>query len=350
MIEDIRKIVEVAVNAPSGENVQPWKFRVKEDQLYVYNIPERDQSPYNFMQRGSLVAHGALIENILIASSSLGFEANVDLFKDSKKEDLVAVISFIKSTPKEEPLFPYITKRSTNRKPYKKTPLNAEQRQEILGSNNIGQAKVLLTENKDDIKILSLVGSMNERLVLENEVLHNFLFSHINWTEEENKEKVTGFYIKTLELPPPAQMAFKLFSHWSILKKLHKLGVSKAIWKQNGKTYASSSAIGIIAMQGNRKEDFINAGRATQRIWLTITKLGLSLQPMTGTLFFMQSILTGNREPFTDYQVELIKESYGNVCKIFKLKNETVPMMFRIGYSDPPTARALKLTPQIVFD
>ena len=115
MVEDIKKIIEIAVNAPSGENVQPWKFRIKDDELYVYNIPERDQSPYNFMQRGSLVAHGALIENILIASSPIGLEANVSLFPDGSKEDLIAVVSFSKSTPKDESLFEYITKRSTNR-------------------------------------------------------------------------------------------------------------------------------------------------------------------------------------------------------------------------------------------
>lgn len=29
--EDIRKILEVAVNAPSGDNSQPWRFEVEKD-------------------------------------------------------------------------------------------------------------------------------------------------------------------------------------------------------------------------------------------------------------------------------------------------------------------------------
>lgn len=351
MLEDIKKIIEIAVNAPSGENVQPWRFKINENKLSIFNIPNRDQSPYNFLQRGSYVSHGALIENITIVSSALGFNAEIALFPEKDNLDLVATISFTQSTPKEELLYPYILKRSTNRKPYKKELLTREQKEEILRSiGNIGEGRILLTDARDEIQTLSLVGSMNERLVLENKVLHSFLFSHINWTEKENEEKKTGFYIKTLELPLPAKTAFKLFSHWNILKKVHKLGISKSIWKQNGAVYASCSTIGIITINGNSNKDFVTAGRITQRMWLTVTKLGLSLQPMTGILFFMQRILAGNLEPFSLDQVGLIKESYENVRKIFKLQNETVAMMFRIGYSDPPTAKALKLNPEIIFE
>ncbi len=351
MQQNIRKILEIAIHAPSGENCQPWKFKIKDNQIYLFNIPERDQSPYNFKQRGSFVAHGTLIENIIIASSFFGFETQVSLFPDISDTNLVAIISLNKSNPKEEPLFGYIVKRSTNRKSYKKTPLLPEDKQAILDSvNEISRGKILITENKEDIKDLSLVGSMNERLVLENQALHDFLFSHITWTEKENQEKKMGFYIKTLELPLPARFAFKIFSKWERLKRFHKLGVSRSVWKQNGGVYASSSAIGVIAIDGNKNEDFVTVGRITQRMWLTATKLGLSLQPMTGVLFFMQRIKEGNYEPFSKEQVDIIKESYVKVQKKFNLQNENIPMMFRIGYSSPPTARAIKLSPEIIFD
>ena len=31
--EDIKKILEIAANAPSGSNSQPWKFKVKDNQI-----------------------------------------------------------------------------------------------------------------------------------------------------------------------------------------------------------------------------------------------------------------------------------------------------------------------------
>ena len=58
--------------------------------------------------------------------------------------------------------------------------------------------------------------------------------------------------------------------------------------------------------------------------------------------------MAGSLDPFSPNQVRLIKESVENIRKIFKLQNETIPMMFRVGYSDPPTAKALKLKPEII--
>ncbi|MBI4094889.1 MAG: nitroreductase family protein [Candidatus Liptonbacteria bacterium] len=345
----IQKILEAGAQAPSGENCQPWKFRVRAHTIYVFNIPGRDQSPYNFRQRGSYVAHGALLENISIAAAALGYPGHIEVFPDRNDADIVATVVFSESKPKDEPLYQYIIKRATNRKPYKKTPLAQEVCHALLHSaGDIVGGNVLLTGKREDIKVLSLVGSMNERLALENKSIHDFLFSHINWTDEENQQKKLGFDIKTLELPPPARATFRLFRHWPILKVLNRVGASKAVWKQNGKVYDSSAAVGIVAVRGNKNSDFVTAGRIMERVWLTATKLGLSFQPMTGILFFMQRIFAGNFEPFTSRQVELIKESYEKVRQIFKLERETIPIMFRLGYADPPTAQSLKLPPEII--
>ncbi|MBI2038646.1 MAG: nitroreductase, partial [Candidatus Nealsonbacteria bacterium] len=203
---DLRKIIELAIYAPSGENCQPWRFEVRGDEIDIFNIPERDQSPYNFDQRGSLVAHGTLIENVLIASSTSGYKTKLDIFPEAHDRNLVARIVFEKSSTKEEPLYPYIKIRCTNRKPYKKDiKLTPEQKSEILASaNEVGEGAVKLTEDPHEIGALAKVGSMNERLVFENPHLHNFLFTHINWTKHEEMKKRLGFYIKTLEIPEKA--------------------------------------------------------------------------------------------------------------------------------------------------
>ena len=44
MIEDIKKIIEAAVQAPSGENCQPWRFEILNNNIKLFNVPERDQS------------------------------------------------------------------------------------------------------------------------------------------------------------------------------------------------------------------------------------------------------------------------------------------------------------------
>ena len=43
MTEDIRKILEAAILAPSGENSQPWRFIVKNDEVILQNDPDSDR-------------------------------------------------------------------------------------------------------------------------------------------------------------------------------------------------------------------------------------------------------------------------------------------------------------------
>jgi len=96
--EIINKILEAAVRAPSGDNVQPWEFKVSEGytRIDLYNLPEKDNSYYNYNQLASYIAHGAVIENIAIASGHLGYKAEINLFPDDGRLNLVASIELIK--------------------------------------------------------------------------------------------------------------------------------------------------------------------------------------------------------------------------------------------------------------
>lgn len=344
MPDHIKQIIQAAVLAPSGENSQPWKFVVKDNFIYLYNVPERDLSFYNFKQYGSYVAHGAAIENILITASYLGYKCLIDLFPNTEDENLVASIKLERSNPSEDPLFSSIPKRVSNRKAYRVVPLENEQREALFSSvRNISGVKFYLIEDKEAIKQLALVGSTNERIMLEARQVHDFFFDHLNWTEKEELEKRYGFYIKTLELPPPIVIAFKLFKHWPVMRFLNLIGFTKLVEKGNADLYATASAFGIIAIDNAQPKNFVLAGRATQRIWLMATKLGLGFQPLTGILFFMQKISGAEDKDFSQKHVELIKSRYETVRSTFKLEQGTVAMMFRIGTADPPSARSNRL-------
>ena len=348
MEEIIKKILEVAVYAPSGENAQPWKFVIKSNQLSVFNIPERDQSLYNHEQKGSYVAHGALIENIAVAASQEGYQIKISLFPDDNNSDYVAVIGFEKSAQKNEPLYPYIRKRTTNRKPYKDTPLTNEQLQELKDACKEGEGvDIFFVQEKEKKEILGEAGSVNERVMFTNKFIHNFFFNHVNWTKEEEEKKRVGFYIKTLELPLPAQKAMKIFRHWPIMNVFNKIGLAKGIAKGNAKTYASSSAMIAGAANTDNPKDCIAAGRVMQRLWLTATKRGLSAQPLTGVLFFMKKIADGEIKEFSQEHIKLITDAYKNINTTFGVQNKAIIVMMRIGEGGEPTAKALRLEPII---
>jgi len=351
--EDIRIILEAGVQAPSGENAQPWRFIVHRNEISVLNIPERDQSLYSWGQRASYFAHGTLLENMAVAGRALGYKADIKLFPDHQNMNLTALVTLTATLSIEEDrLHRAIPERTTNRKPYKNTSLTPEQRSTIL---NIGSpfpdAQLFLIEDIEKRRAVAYAASVNEEILFGNELMHRFFFDHITWTKKEDEKKSMGFYIKTLELPILAKLFFRVLKYWRVAKILGRLGFPKRIAHENAKNvYITGAAHGAIVIHDNQPEAFIQAGRLMERVWLTVTDLGLSLQPLAGVAFLMQGILAGETQPFTLTQLARMTSAYETMNKAYGITNELLVMAFRIGEGGAPTARASRLPPIIRFE
>lgn len=353
MGDKIKAILETAVYAPSGDNIQPWYFVVEGQNLKIYNQPEKDKTLYNYKQHGSMVAHGALIENISISSGWFNLKPVINLLPDQNNENLIASIDFIENglSDKKNSLYGFIKKRATNRKFYKDTGLDQNHEKALLefNQNTEGCAQLKLVTDKTAINLLARTLSTADRLIFENKSIHDFLFSHIRWTEEEKKQKKSGLYIKTMELNPAQTLAFKIFKSWGRMKIFNALGVPKQAVKSNIKLYAKVSAIGCILTPNNTLLDYLNAGRLMQEIWLKATEFNLRIQPLTAIPFLMQKIFDENYDALETYQIELIRKAYATVKNIFDFGDKTAVLLFRLGEGPEPSAYSSRQQPQIIW-
>lgn len=343
MDSKIKEILKYGVMAPSGDNSQPWRFKVDRNIISIYNVPKKDTSLYNFNMSASYIALGALVENIRLASTCFGFECvvSLDVNEDSNLIATCVLTDSPNITP--DPLFEFISKRSTNRKPYKKIDLDRKFLEEINTLlNDFDSVDFVIQENKQSIEYIAKASSKNEKIVLENKKLHDFLFDHITWTEEEDKVK-KGFFIKTLELKGPQKFMFKILRKWSILNFLNKFGISDLISKENSKLYATSSAFLAITSKTLDKISFIKTGILMQKVWLTATKYNIYMQPVTGILFLYHRINnTNNKEVFDSKHLDLINESYLLLRKELEVKDMFITMLLRVGYAEQPSANTLR--------
>lgn len=346
----LREIIRLGVYAPSGDNSQPWRFRIRNNSVDIFNLPEKDNPYYNFRQNGSLVAHGGLIENILIAASREGVKPEINLFPDKERKDLIATLIFDSSVSAPDPLYAFIPERVTNRKSYdKKITLTFMEKDDLLRSaEEIGIGKIRLVEDRAQIKKIGEAMSINEVVALETKKLHNIFFGDMVWSENEEKNKKSGLFIKTLELPLPVEGIFRLLRYWPVANSLNHLGFAKMAARGNAQIYSAASAMGVVTIPGNGPTDFIMAGRLMQRVWLKATRLGLSLQPVTGILFLMQRVLAGEAKDLKSYHVDMLIKAYKNLQDIFQVEEETMAMLFRIGHGGQPSARSSRLAPDIV--
>lgn len=345
-------ILKKAVNAPSGENCQPWKFSwsADSDVLSILNIPERDHSLYNVEQSGSLLAHGALIENISLIAGVHGYEVAITVINDSQQPNLVATLKFNTKTIDPDELAGSIEKRCTNRKMYSPVEITSGKLGSLKqASENFPTIESRFITDKETITNLSKSMSMNERMVFEHQKIHNFFFSHIRWSKEEEEKEKNGFFLPTLELDNKQQSAMRIFRSWRLVKILNYIGVSKMIASDNEKHYRSASCLGAIMINDNSKESLLSAGRAFQRIWLTVTKFGWSLQPATGIVLLKLAIDNGAGNEFSQKQQHIIFDAYKEFENGFNVKGNKIAIMFRIGVGGEPSAYSQKMEPQITF-
>jgi len=101
-----------------------------------------------------------------------------------------------------------------------------------------------------------------------------------------------------------------------------------------------ASAIGLITMPAYNAKNFIDGGRAAERLWLTANKNNISLHPMTASILHFNVLKHGtalNNDPF-------LREKFGQLNDIFYQQfnqvrsNEVSVFLFRLFYAENPTA------------
>lgn len=339
-------MLDMAVQAPSGDNAQPWEFKLDGESILLINVPGKDATLYNFKERGSYIAHGAAIENICVTGAAQGLTTTVDLFPGG--ENVVARLSFAPGAKHDELLEMSISKRCTNRKPYLLKNLDPDDRAALEQSVTSIVGPKLHIADGENVKALSECVCRNEQLLFENKGLHEFLFSMIRWTREEEM-RASGLYVKTMEFPLPLQFLLRfVFSNFSAVSAFNLIGLSRFIPKQSALVYKSSSAFLAITISGDSNAEFVNAGRAMQRLWLTAQQRSMNVQPTAGIPYLAERVRAGEGQAFSSEHQQIILETSDKISSIFDIKEGRIAMLMRVGYGSDPSARSLKFAPKLV--
>ncbi|OGG47635.1 hypothetical protein A3D66_01225 [Candidatus Kaiserbacteria bacterium RIFCSPHIGHO2_02_FULL_50_9] len=341
--EIIKKIIEAGNYAPSGSNSQPWRFVSSGNVLCVIALPEKDHKIFNFRNRGTYIAHGALMENIEIASRFFNYEPQFELFPENGNSYRITFSPSKES--KQVELYDSILKRHTNRKSYDTKLLSAEEKKYLFQeTSRFPQCELVIIEGEN---ILQLARNLAYDILisLQNKTLHQLLFQEILWREEEQKLR-QGLYVKTMEVTPPKAFVFKMLKNWNIAKFLNKIKFTKKIYDENVKKMVSSGLMGAIIVNDDDR-NFIDAGRLMENIWLRATKLGLSFQVTTGILFLWQQVNFGEKEKFSETEITTVNNAYKNLAETLKVQNKIIALIFRIGKADKPMAVSFKRPPKI---
>jgi len=340
-------LIKAGIQAPSGDNCQPWNFARKKNQIDLYLNKEKDLSFFNVNQIASLISCGAVLENMKITASSFGIDSKIEYITDKKDSDLKASVKLIIDKSKKDELSDFIWERHTNRKFYKKTPASSSVLQSMESSiNMIPGAKLHFITKKDDLKKLAKIIYQVDRIRTEHRPLHEHLMKMIRFTDKEAFEKRDGLPLKNLEAGLAGELFLKATKPWSVMNIVNKIGIGRMVALHSYQGIVNSSGIALLTIDGMDDKAFIKGGQALERVWLTISSLGLVMQPMTAiTLFYLRWALIGKSDFQTRHQ-EVIQNLQFRYEKLFPALRENFTgqvMLLRFGFADDISYRTLRV-------
>jgi hypothetical protein len=347
--QPIADILEHARWAPSGDNTQPWRFEVIDDHhLVVHGFDTRDHCVYDLDGHPSQIAHGALLETLAIAASAHGLRAEIRRRPDSPDthpDYFVDLIPDSALTP--DPLLPQIRQRSVQRRPMRTTPLTAAQKQALQDA--VGNLyAVRWFEGRQRWRLARLMfDNAKLRLTLpEAYLVHRDIIEwNARFSEDRVPDQALGLDAMTLKLMRWVMANWQrveFFNTWLAGHLTPRIEMDLLPGLFCGAHFA------ILADKAPETiDDYVAAGRAVQRFWLTATGQDLQLQPEMTPLIFSRYVREGrpfSREPGAVIMASRLAQRLSRQLPVKPI--ERTVFLGRIGHGRPATSRSLRLSTQ----
>jgi hypothetical protein len=343
----VQQILDLARWAPSGDNTQPWRFEIVDDRhVVVHGFDTRDHCVYDIDGHPSQIAHGALLETLAIAASGHGLLARIERRRglpDTTPTFDVRLAPDASVAP--SPLLPFITTRTVQRRPLSTRPLKAEEKAELEASVGAGYSVRWLEFPSERWRMATLLFRNAEiRLTIPEayRVHRDIIEWGTRYSEDRVPDQALGLDRMTLKM-----MRWVMHS-WGRVRFFNRyLAGTLSPRLQMDLVPGMGCAAHFLILGPNPAEtidDYVDAGRATQRFWLTATKIGLRLQPEQTPLIFAIYSRAGRRFSEVEGATDQARRLTGHLdALIGEAAARRAVFMGRVGKGDHPDARSLRL-------
>lgn len=343
----IEQILDLARWAPSGDNTQPWRFEiVNEHHVVVHGFDTRDHCVYDLDGHPSQIALGALLETISIAATSHCLRTEIQRRPDSTETKPTFDVHFEADLNiQPEPLIQYIPYRSVQRRAMHTRQLTKREKAALEASVDQGYRILWLEGFRDRFRAARLMFN-NAKLRLTIPEAYEVHRSIIEWNARFSEDRVPD---QAVGLDPLTTRLMRwVMQSWQRVEFFNTF--LAGTWAPRIQLdlipgIACAAHFAIVAHKAPETiDDYVAAGRAVQRFWLTVTSLGLQLQPEMTPLIF--SRYTREERRFSKSAAAWLQAQRlaGQLKKVLADDTSRTVFLGRIGHGPPPWARSLRLS------
>ncbi|MEK7555410.1 MAG: hypothetical protein AAB516_01160 [Patescibacteria group bacterium] len=347
MEQDILKIIEYGIMAPSVDNNQPWYFKTDKKSIYVYLDEDRKKTGEFLHTENALdlICLGALLENIKIASSHLGYLPEIINFPDKKYKNLIARVNLsINKKKASHPFYLFIPQRATNRTRYQNCRINETIKNTTLDIAKQNNANLYWVDDRASIKKIANAASLFDFVLWNNNEKRNDLLKWLRLDEKEAYLTKDGLFLETLGLNKFKKILFNFFAKISRTSILARwiIGINSC-FHQRGLIKASSAVL-ILTMPNASDIDYLKGGQILQNIWLYLTSEKIACQPIAGALYLlMYEFFPEKMGELRPWHRKIAKKCFREFSLNSKIsENNALICLLRIGCAEIPKIKSLR--------
>jgi molybdopterin/thiamine biosynthesis adenylyltransferase/nitroreductase len=289
-LSEMEQILDLGRWAPSGDNGQPWRFRIAgSDSITVLVEDEAAHDVYDFGGRPSLLSAGMLLETIRIAASPFGRGFGFRHVRTGPHQHAIHLELPRDASVEPNPLRTFIKVRSVDRRPYGLMPLTAEQGRTLEAC--LGEALEIRwfkgpSERLRCARLNARTSDLRLRVPEAMDVHERIL-------DFANRLSPDGVASVSLGLDPllhaSLRWAMRKRSRQVLMTKVMGTGVPRLQMDMLPGIFCAAHYLVALRHRPDEEdlpEALLEAGIRLMRFWLTATSLGLAMQPAVAPLSF----------------------------------------------------------------
>lgn len=348
---DVRRLVQYGIRAPSGGNNQGWTFRFDGSALECSIDPTRVQSFLEFNRTGSTLSLGAAVENIVLAAGMMSVETDIDFQPNGPDSDVLCRIRLRNAADVEtDPLSQWIDERRTSRARGSGRRLESDHATAIEASVPGHQVRLQLLSTDEELQAVAAIMGTNDRVAMQHEAVHRELMGDVRWTQRELDTRKDGLDLTTFDMRPFEMAAMRVLTRWPVMEKLRAGNRGMTLETATRRSVEASAAIGLLSVPGSDAKAYFEGGRAAQRMWLEVTRLGVAMQPMTVLPALLARLRRGGGEGLGEWHRALLTDLGDRFDRLYPRPSDSADiMLFRLAYAPIEPSRSVRRSIDDVF-
>ncbi|OYU99518.1 MAG: molybdopterin biosynthesis protein MoeY [Burkholderiales bacterium PBB5] len=341
----VRRVLEQARWAPSGDNTQPWRFEVLgPDSFVVHGHDTRDHCVYDLDGRPSQMALGMLLQTIEVAASGIGQRARItpNLSSDDRHPTFTVVLQPDGRIP-VSPLLAAVPRRSVNRRPLSARPVTGAERHQLELAVGAGY-QLRWIEGWGPKSAIAWLMMRNAKLRLTMREAFEVHRSIIDWNKRFSPHAVPD---QALGVDPGTLKLMRwAMGDWNRLVFMNRFLAgtwAPRIMMDLLPSLLCGAHVAIVRdVLPVTVDDHVDAGRAVQRFWLQATMLGLQHQPELTPLIFSRYIRHGLTFTSSPAAQRLAERLQAHSSRTLGPDLPRIVWLGRLGEAGPAAARSTR--------